>query len=46
MIPKVIVCVSECCSADLRIGGEGLTHYYICTKCNNPCDSKLPEKES
>lgn len=31
---------SKCCNADVFIGGDDRegTHYYICDKCNNPCD--------
>jgi len=46
-IPKV---VSVCCSAyvefpieplpDFKGDIQGCTMYYICTKCNKPCDIK------
>ena len=29
---------SECCNAKVKIGGIGATHYYICMKCNKPCN--------
>ena len=30
--------LSKCCNAKVKIGGEGLTHFYVCTKCNEACD--------
>lgn len=30
--------VSKCCFSDVKIGGEGLTHYYICSSCKKACD--------
>ena len=32
--------ISNCCKAEIKIEGdekEG-TYYYVCTKCNAPCD--------
>jgi hypothetical protein len=29
---------SKCCLADIKVGGDGTTHYHICKKCGNPCD--------
>jgi hypothetical protein len=31
---------SKCCNAKVKVGGKGMTHYYVCTKCNKPCDVK------
>ena len=32
--------LSNCCKSEVKIGGDDKegTHYYICTKCNKPCD--------
>jgi len=31
--------VSDCCQADIKINdGQSVTRYYICTKCDKPCD--------
>uniref|UniRef100_A0A6M3KWT7 Uncharacterized protein n=1 Tax=viral metagenome TaxID=1070528 RepID=A0A6M3KWT7_9ZZZZ len=37
---------SNCCNAPVKVGGEFNegTHYYICTKCDKPCDV-MPDKE-
>lgn len=37
---KHIEYISKCCGAEVKVGGEGSTHYFICTKCENPCDAK------
>ena len=46
---KIVDVVSKCCSAEVRVSGgipdfigeaEGCTRYYICTKCDEPCDIK------
>jgi hypothetical protein len=29
---------SKCCNAPVKVGGEHTTHYYVCIKCNKPCD--------
>lgn len=29
---------SKCCNDTVRVGGEGETHYYICNRCDKPCD--------
>jgi len=41
---------SNCCNADIKVSsdaGEG-TSFYVCTKCNKPCDraviSVVPQK--
>lgn len=31
--------ISNCCRAFVAVGGKGVTHYYICSKCGNPCDA-------
>jgi hypothetical protein len=31
---------SLCCDATVYVGGEGSTHYYVCSKCEKPCDVK------
>lgn len=31
--------VSDCCEAELETAGS-VTRYYVCTKCDMPCDSK------
>jgi hypothetical protein len=41
--------VSNCCNAEIKVGGcadfEGdksaCTQYYVCTKCDNACDTHL-----
>ena len=37
---KEIKELSNCCKSEVKIGGDDkeVTHYYICTKCNKPCD--------
>lgn len=30
--------VSNCCGAELTIGGNGTTQYYVCEACGYPCD--------
>lgn len=37
--------VSDCCKAPVVVGGERTTHYYICTKCGNPCDVEKKKGE-
>lgn len=33
--------VSKCCNAEISAGGmQGMTRYYICSKCNQACDVK------
>jgi len=34
--------ISMCCQAPVFVGGDDRegTHYYICEKCNKPCDSE------
>lgn len=29
---------SKCCGADVSIEGKDGTNYYVCAKCNSPCD--------
>lgn len=31
---------SDCCNSPVMVGGEGLTHYYVCGQCYEPCDVK------
>jgi hypothetical protein len=38
--------LSNCCQAPVKVGGEGITHYYVCTKCNKPCDGIRQRMES
>lgn len=37
--------VSKCCNSELLIGGDNRegTHYYVCSKCKESCDSKPAE---
>ena len=35
--------VSKCCGAPVTVGGDGTTHYYICSKCQQSCDVKAKE---
>ena len=28
--------LSSCCGAPFGVGGEGLTHWYLCTACCQP----------
>ena len=39
--------LSNCCKTEVKIGGDDKegTHYYICTKCNKPCDLYSEIKE-
>lgn len=30
--------LSACCRASVKVGGKGMTHYYVCIKCGEPCD--------
>lgn len=50
---KTVNVVSVCCNAEVRVSGgipdffgeaEGCTRYYICNKCNEPCDIKEDKK--
>jgi hypothetical protein len=36
---------SRCCNAPVKIGGEGETHYFVCTKCYKPCDLKIVDNQ-
>ena len=31
--------ISKCCGSEVKVGGEGTTHYYYCVKCNKACDT-------
>jgi len=44
---KEIKELSNCCKSEVKIGGDDKegTHYYICTKCNKPCDLYSEIKE-
>lgn len=35
--------LSKCCYARVVIGGKWTTHYYVCTKCNKPCDVEVKD---
>jgi hypothetical protein len=28
--------LSSCCGAPFGVGGEGMTHWYLCTACGQP----------
>jgi hypothetical protein len=28
--------LSSCCRAPFGVGGEGMTHWYLCTACGQP----------
>jgi hypothetical protein len=28
--------LSSCCNAPFGVGGEGMTHWYLCTACGQP----------
>jgi len=30
--------LSDCCQAEVEVHG-GTSNYYICSKCDNPCDA-------
>lgn len=30
--------VSNCCNAPVKVGGEGMTHWHVCTACQEACD--------
>ena len=30
---------SSCCNAEVRVGGSGSTHWYICDKCGQGCNN-------
>lgn len=32
--------LSKCCNAEIAVSGLGLTHWYICKKCQQACDRK------
>jgi hypothetical protein len=34
---------SNCCLADVSIGGNGITHYHVCERCKQSCDGVLAE---
>jgi len=39
--------LSKCCGAEMKVGGsEEGTHYYICTKCGEPCDGASEQMAS
>ena len=40
--------LSNCCHAPMTVGGEGTTHYYVCTKCGDACDvaTRTPAERS
>lgn len=32
--------ISDCCKAEVRLNkGESMTRYYICNKCDKPCNT-------
>jgi hypothetical protein len=31
--------VSKCCGAPVNVGGERTTHYYVCSRCHQPCEA-------
>ena len=35
--------ISNCCEAELTVGGNGTTQYYVCDGCGYPCDVKEAE---
>ena len=36
--------LSKCCGAEVRVGGDRTTHFWICTKCQHACDTKPDPK--
>lgn len=30
---------SDCCAAALKVGGQGTTHWWVCTACNMSCNA-------
>ncbi len=40
---KFTIPMSDCCKAECTIGGEGLTHYFVCSKCLKACDEAKDE---
>lgn len=32
---------SKCCKAKVRVDSLGTTNYYVCNKCNKPCDLEV-----
>ena len=32
--------ISNCCEADLTVGGNGTAQHYVCSGCGYPCDVK------
>ena len=37
---------SNCCFAPVTVGGEGMTHYYVCSECKEPCDTVFGTRET
>ncbi len=37
---------SLCCSALVTVGGEGMTHYWVCLNCDKACDAVNAETRS
>lgn len=32
------IMVSKCCKAEYKLGGDGVTHYWVCKSCNKACN--------
>lgn len=30
--------ISQCCGARVEVGGDGVTHFFVCYQCNKACD--------
>ena len=37
---------SRCCYATMKVGGEGTTHFFVCTECGEPCDQATEPQEA
>lgn len=39
--------LSDCCNAPVEVADSrsGITHWYECTKCGKPCDTKPKEEK-
>lgn len=38
--------VSTCCGAEVKVCGDGLMKYYLCSRCHRPCDANQLQGES
>ena len=36
---------SKCCNALVKVAGDGMTHYYVCSRCGKSCDLQITDNE-